>query len=288
MKLNYIAYYMEETETEDGNKEFVRLMEEVKQHGIEVLEFHMGENEIDKVFLREWYEHTLWISCREETIEWLNRKDIAVLSFQNAHFPEEDLFGALYYVENFEDVDVDFLEKVYQRKHHLPWSILETKRCYLREMTLEDVDRLFEIYEGDGMTDYMEGLLPYEEEKAYTKAYIQQMYSYYGFGFWMILEKKTGHIIGKAGVNLMEDEGELRLELGYLIAKEAQRKGYALECCRAILSYVKEELGYEEVWCYIQTGNEPSIKLAEKLGFVYVGEKIRNGRKHCIFKKNSL
>lgn len=30
-----------------------------------------------------------------------------------------------------EEVDTEFLLRTFQRKHHLPWRILETKRCYL-------------------------------------------------------------------------------------------------------------------------------------------------------------
>ncbi len=51
-----------------------------------------------------------------------------------------------------------FLERIYQRKHGIPWRVIETERTYLREMTVEDVDALYEIYAQEGMTDFIEPL----------------------------------------------------------------------------------------------------------------------------------
>ena len=54
-----------------------------------------------------------------------------------------------------------------------------------------------------------------------------------------------------------------------MIAPEYQRKGYATEVCRAILTYAKEELEAESVNCLVDEKNVPSVRLVEKLGFTY-------------------
>jgi len=169
-------------------------------------------------------------------------------------------------VEGFEEVDYDFLEKVYQRHHNLPWTVLETERLVVRELELKDMDALFELYSYEGMTDYMEGLYSYEEEYNYQKAYIENMYRFFGYGMWLVFEKETGKLVGRAGVEHREAlEGEL--ELGYAIGTPWQRNGYATEVCRGILDYVREELGFEEICSLVEPGNAASIRLLEKLGF---------------------
>ncbi len=169
-------------------------------------------------------------------------------------------------VEGFEEVDYDFFEKIYQRHHNLPWTILETERLVVRELELSDIDALFELYSYEGMTDYMEGLYPYEEEYEYQKAYIANMYRFFGYGMWLVFEKETGTLVGRAGVEHREElEGEL--ELGYAIGTPWQGKGYATEVCAGIMQYVHEELGFEEICSLVEPKNTASIGLLKRLEF---------------------
>lgn len=175
------------------------------------------------------------------------------------------------FIEGFEEVDYDFLEKIYQRHHDIPWTILETERLIVRELALSDMDALFELYSYEGMTDYMEGLYPYEEEYEYQKAYISNMYRFFGYGMWLVWEKESGKLVGRAGIEHREElEGEP--ELGYAIGTPWQGKGYATEVCQAILTYAKEELGFEEICSLVLPENKASVHLLEKLGFSEVGE----------------
>lgn len=170
------------------------------------------------------------------------------------------------FIEGFEEVDFDFLEKIYQRHHGIPWTILETERLIVRELELSDMDALFELYSYEGMTDYMEGLYSYEEEYEYQKAYIENMYRFFGYGMWLVWEKESGKLVGRAGIEHREElEGEP--ELGYAIGTPWQGKGYATEVCRAILAYAKEELGFEELCSVVLPENKASVHLLEKLGF---------------------
>ena len=163
--------------------------------------------------------------------------------------------------------DADFLEKMYQRHHRIPWTILETDRCVVRELSLEDLDGLFELYADDGMDAYTEPLYPYEEEKEFQRAYIENMYRYFGYGMWLVYEKETGELIGRAGLEHREYNDVVELELGYLIGKKYQGKGYATEVCKAIIDYGKENAGFERINTVIQDGNDVSIALSKKLGF---------------------
>ncbi len=178
----------------------------------------------------------------------------------------------------------DFFQKVYERSHKIPWTILETERLLVREIQIEDLDRLYEIYDQPTITDYVEKLYEKrEEEEDYTRAYIQNMYGFYGYGIWVVIEKETGRPIGRAGIENHEDSEEV--ELGYLIAKECQRKGYAFEVCQAILDYAKGELCFDEIGCYVHPDNWVSRHLCDKLGFSYEGEKKSGDARLSYYKK---
>ena len=202
-----------------------------------------------------------------------------VCATENRPLPQVDII-----VEGFEEVDYDFLEKVYQRHHGIPWTILETERLVVRELNLSDMDALFELYSYEGMTDYMEGLYSYEEEYNYQKAYIENMYRFFCYGMWLVFEKETGKLVGRAGVEHREElEGEL--ELGYAIGTPWQGRGYATEVCAGIMQYVHEELGFEEICSLVQPENAVSVHLLEKWGFGLERELILDGINYRKYKK---
>lgn len=147
----------------------------------------------------------------------------------------------------------------------------------MREITLDDLPELRRIYEQKGITEYLEPLYGEEEEIAYTKAYIEKRYRFFEYGMWVVFDKETGSMIGRAGLENRDvavrigDEGqkvyESQVELGYMIAPSYQRQGYATEVCHAILQYAKEELEIPFINAFIHYDNIASIRLAEKMNF---------------------
>ena len=79
------------------------------------------------------------------------------------------------------------------------------------------------------------------------------------------MEKNTGDVIGRAGFSYRAGYDEP--ELGFIIGVPWQRKGYAEEACRAILDYGWNNLCFDRVQVLVETENEPSLRLCDKLGF---------------------
>ena len=177
---------------------------------------------------------------------------------------QEDFTGIRYALEQVDELDREELDRIYRRLHGLPWRILETERCAVREITVGDVDRMYEIYAEPSITEYMDDLYAdREKEKDYTLEYIRNMYGFYGYGMWVVEEKHSGRVIGRAGIEPCGEEAEL----GYVIARPWQRLGIAGEVCRAILKYGFEELGMDRISARVQSENQPSKRLLQKLGF---------------------
>lgn len=223
-----------------------------------------------KQVLAQERDTMLLIVATDSTITLGKEYEIATMAYMNPEIPGQSYSGVDMLVEGFDEVDVDFLEKVWQRHHRIPWTILETERCVIRELTLDDLDALFALY-GDGEIDkYTDSLYPYEEEKEFQRAYIENMYRYFGYGLWLVFSKETGELIGRAGLEHREYHEEIELELGYIIGTKYQGQGYATEVCKAILDYAKENTGFERINALIEEGNIASEKLSKKLGFVHV------------------
>lgn len=172
-----------------------------------------------------------------------------------------------YCVEDLSDIDARYLDRVYRRFHDIPWDITETPRLRIREITVEDVPQLYELYRDASVTQFMEPLFAEpEQEIIYTREYIKNIYGFYGYGMWVLESKDSRQVIGRAGLEYKE--GFEGLELGFMLGVAYQHQGYAYEACSAILAYGIEELDQREYCSFINENNEASIHLCERLGFV--------------------
>ncbi|MCM1185578.1 MAG: GNAT family N-acetyltransferase [Lachnoclostridium sp.] len=194
----------------------------------------------------------------------------AVLVFLHGKNRKQSFEGVCYAFENPEDLDREYLEQVYRRHAGLPWDILDTERCHLRETTEADVEDFYRIYAEPSVTAYMEDLYSDpEQEREYTRKYIENVYGFYGFGVWTVIKKDTGEVIGRAGLSYREGFDEP--ELGFVIGVPWQGKGYGLEVCRAVLRYGREHLGLGTIQALVEAGNQVSLHLCKKLGMTVAG-----------------
>lgn len=175
------------------------------------------------------------------------------------------------------EMDPAFLKRDALRKAGRPVEIARTKRLLIRETVLSDVPELYRIGQQPGMGDYLKPMQPtLEEELEFMDAYIRHAYAFYDFGLWTVLDQKSGRIAGRAGLFPSEILEE-KVELGYMIAPEYQKKGYARECGQAILSYAEEVLDLEEIHLLSDSRNMASLRTAAALGFAQK-ERFRHGK----------
>jgi diamine N-acetyltransferase len=64
-----------------------------------------------------------------------------------------------------------------------------------------------------------------------------------------------------------------RAGVGILIIKEEREKGYASDALTLLIRYSFEILNLHQLYCNITSGNDPSIKLFTKTGFIQCGIK---------------
>ena len=182
-------------------------------------------------------------------------------------------------VENKEDIDERYIDRVYRRTNGIPWDIVETERLIVREITVKDVPRLYELYADKTVTRYMEPLFEdISREIEYTNEYIKNIYGFYGYGMWVIVLKGTGEVIGRIG--LENKEGLDGLELGFMLGSRYQNMGYAYEAGCAVLEYGRSELNCQSFYAIVHRENEASKNLCERLGFKAEGSVLQNGEEY--------
>lgn len=180
-----------------------------------------------------------------------------------------------YAVTDLSAVTQEYLERIYRRFYNIPWEILESERCIVREGTEEDVEGILNVYEDIEEFFLTRPFNTREEGQRYMQDYREMIYRFYEYGLWVVEEKESGALIGVAGLENQIFQNEEYLALGYVIGKKWRGQGYAKEVCRKILTYGEAEFGLEELHCFVEPENEASIRLVEKLGFCQEGTAVQ-------------
>ena len=207
-----------------------------------------------------------------------------VTGYANADNAGEHFSGVPYIVQEPDLVDPDSYIKIYQRAAGLPWTILRTEHCLVREFTLDDLDGIYSLYD-DQARRFLEP--PSEDrarEKEILRAYIDRIYGLYGFGHWAVTALNmsgTQKLIGRVGFAAITAEQELEAremgiscpdaDFGFLISRQCRGKGIAYEVCRALIRYGFEELGFARIRADAKPGNAASLSLLHRLGFIQAG-----------------
>lgn len=185
----------------------------------------------------------------------------------------QDLSKAYLLIESFEEIDYNFLHNEYLRSHGLPVTIATTERLIIRELSVEDVKHMYLIYQNPEVSKYIDDIDEYlENEIEKHKAYIKNVYAFYGYGLWGLFNKDDNTLVGRCGIQNNMIDGNTEIELSYLLDVNHWGKGYAAECCLAILSYAFDVLDISNIVAVIDTYNTRSIRVAESIGMSYEKE----------------
>ncbi|MCR5625682.1 MAG: GNAT family N-acetyltransferase [Lachnospiraceae bacterium] len=260
--LNKVLFIMKERNVPYLNM----LIEDLEEKGIDIF-YTFEYNDLNSG------DDTYIITDCEDGIELARNYNIGYIAYFPDEYNELPCPDAQCVFRGFDELTADFVIKMYERFMGIPWTILETERCIVREMSLKDIDELYELYDQPGITDYIPGLCKYrEEEVEFERAYIKLMYEFCGYGIWNIIDKESGKIIGRAGI--ANRDGFDDPEIGYLVGKDYQNRGIAKEVVSAIIKYGRSMLGFSRFNAFVHDENIPSIKLITGLGFKKVGYEI--------------
>ena len=223
-------------------------------------------------------EESFLITDNKRAADYAVMHGVGMAVYLNGYNNGNDFPKALYCIESFAGMSAKTIERMYLRAKNLPWEILRTENVIVREITLDDIDRLYEIYSNEDVVKYIENLYESKEEEIrFTMDYILNQYRFYEYGMWIVESVKTGEIIGRAGIFDRVDQ-EYK-EIGFVFAKEYWGMGYAKETLKAIINYAHEEFEIDTLIAHVMSANVRSKRLLESLGFVYESDALVDGNK---------
>ena len=194
----------------------------------------------------------------------------------------ETFHGAGYIIEEPGELETDSYIKIWQRMTGRPWTILQTQRSIVRELTLQDLDALYDLYRDPEARRF---LPPLSEdrglEREQLRAYIRQIYGLYGFGYWAVTDR-TGRLVGRGGFEAWQ-KGKPYISCGYGMAPEVRGQGLATEVVGAILDYGHSSLGFERIGIETEASNTASVRLCRRLGLQAAGRISCSGREALLF-----
>lgn len=198
-----------------------------------------------------------------------------------------------------------YFRRIWCKSQGRPVLIAETERLIIRESSVEDAAAFWELYSDRECQKYLEapavddaearpgaGVEGRELQLAAYRQYITEyrngQYAFWEYGMWTVVEKASGAVVGRAGLEQQiweavreepvqasgdaeaargqgcADTGQV-ISLGYALLPQFRGRGYAAEACLAILEYCRECEYAETVYVKIDAENVPSRKVYERL-----------------------
>jgi RimJ/RimL family protein N-acetyltransferase len=149
---------------------------------------------------------------------------------------------------------------------------LETDRLFLRSHKLADMPDCVSMWSDPVVTRYTIGEASTEQRTWLRFLSYQGLWTMLGFGYWAVEEKKSGKFIGELGFadfkRTLQPSISGTPELGWVFATHAHGKGYATEALKEATRWGDENLRTDRMVCIIKPENLPSIRVAEKIGFL--------------------
>lgn len=147
---------------------------------------------------------------------------------------------------------------------------LETKRLVLRQITAGDVDALFAIFSDAQVMQFGNKLQRSKEEAQEFFGKLQNWYHQQENVQWGITLKGNDTLLGSCGFYAF-DEGFLRADLGYELRPAYWRQGIMSEALTTIISFAFATMGLHRIEAVVYEGNERSLGILRKMGFVEEG-----------------
>lgn len=155
---------------------------------------------------------------------------------------------------------------------------IETERLLLRPWRKEDFRPYCEIVRHPDVHRHF-GPRPMAAEECWRRLCASVGgWQFNGFGTWAVERRSDGKLVGNVGLFIawrdLDPEFGEEPEMGWIMAAETHGLGLASEACRAALGWAEDSLEPTTLWAIIAPANQPSLILADRLGFEKVGESL--------------
>ncbi len=166
--------------------------------------------------------------------------------------------------------------------------MLQTDRLVLRPHGPEDLDDCCALWGDSQVVRHIGGAVQDRQAVWFRILRYAGMWSLLGYGMWVIEDRATGAFLGEAGLlNACRGLPELGSapEAGWVLSPAAWGRGVASEAVGAVLGWADTQVDAPLIRCIIEAGNDGSVRVAEKLGFVRFGDARLHGAVIGLFER---
>jgi RimJ/RimL family protein N-acetyltransferase len=124
-------------------------------------------------------------------------------------------------------------------------------------------------------------------DEAATSDYLSRNLDHWAehnFGIWMLRDRQTGAMIGRAVLRHLEIDGHDEVEVGYGFLPQFWGRGLATEIARACVRIGLEELRFPSLVAITLTTNRGSQRVLEKAGLRHERDIMHAGVPHALFR----
>lgn len=146
-------------------------------------------------------------------------------------------------------------------------NIIQTKRLILRSWKKKDLESFVELNRDPRVMEYYPSIKSYQESlEEYNR--IREEFKKEGFGFWVVSIIGGSDFIGFIGLNRVKFTAHFTpaVEIGWRLAFNHWKKGYATEGAMACLKYGFETLHLNEIVSFAAVKNTRSIAVMKRIG----------------------
>jgi RimJ/RimL family protein N-acetyltransferase len=145
---------------------------------------------------------------------------------------------------------------------------IETERLVIRPWQADDRAAFAAVMAHPEVAQYLHAGLPYSE-KEIDDWFTRQagLMAEHDVCMGALVEKSTGGVVGIAGTQPLGTTPDF--EIGWILHRDAWGHGYATEAGAGAMRYVFETLDRPRVVAIIDPDNEPSKRVAARLGMTY-------------------
>ena len=167
--------------------------------------------------------------------------------------------------------------------------IIDTERLRLRPHRAEDFADLAVTWSDPLVVRHIGGRPSTGEESWSRLLRYAGLWALLGFGYWVVVERATGRWAGEVGFADFKREMSPSLggapEAGWVLASWCHGNGFATEAVRAALAWGDVHLPSRRTVCIIDVENAPSIRVAQKCGYVEYTRSSYKGSANILFQR---
>jgi ribosomal-protein-alanine N-acetyltransferase len=158
----------------------------------------------------------------------------------------------------------------------------DTARLHAKKIGENDFHLILPMYQNKTVMETLGGLV---SESVVKERFLKSLAGWEknGFDVWLWFEKNSNKLVGRAGLRMLELQGEQVTEVGYALLPEFWNNGFATEIASASIEIAFEILKLNEIVCFTSVTNKSSQRVMEKSGFKYNRNFIYLDEEHMLY-----